>query len=96
VKGYDRELYTHTMVAEAIRQGSAEVGLGILAAARVFHLDFIPLTEEAYDLAIPKAFLTSPKVAALLEMLKDQEFHQAVTALGGYSTRHTGEVAYEQ
>jgi len=61
VAGYEQEAYTHTMVAEAIRQGSADTGLGILAAARAFGLDLVPVTEEQYDLVIPKRFLELPR-----------------------------------
>ncbi len=96
VRGYEREAYTHTMVAEAIRQGSADVGLGIRAAAHAFGLDFIPVTEERYDLAIPKAFLELAKVRVLLEIVRDPAFQHAVAQLGGYSVRETGEVVYEQ
>jgi putative molybdopterin biosynthesis protein len=96
VPGYEREVYTHTMVAEAVRQGSADAGLGILAAARVFGLDFVPVSEERYDLCIPRAALDQPKVAALLGVLGDPAFRQAIAALGGYSVRQTGEIMYEQ
>ncbi len=96
VRGYEREAYTHTMVAEAIRQGSADAGLGILAAARVFGLDFVPVTEERYDLAIPKVFLDLDKVAAVLQLLRDPSFQSEVTQLGGYSLRSTGEAVHEQ
>ena len=96
VRGYEREAYTHTMVAEAIRQGSADAGLGILAAARVFGLDFVPVTEERYDLAIPKVFLALDKVAAVLQAISDPSFQSEVAQLGGYSVRSAGEVVYEQ
>jgi len=96
VAGYEREAYTHTMVAEAIRQGSADAGLGILAAARAFKLDFVPITEEQYDLVIPKRFLELAKVKALVETLSDPGFQTAIEELGGYSTRKTGQIVYEQ
>ena len=96
VAGYEREAYTHTMVAEAIRQGSADVGLGILAAASAFKLDFVPIAEEQYDLVIPKRFLELAKIKALVETLSDPGFQTAIEELGGYSTRKTGEIVYEQ
>ncbi|MCZ2145980.1 MAG: molybdopterin biosynthesis protein, partial [Anaerolineales bacterium] len=41
VWGYDREEYTHTAVAAAIAAGTADAGLGILSAARIYDLDFV-------------------------------------------------------
>ncbi len=96
VTGYEREAYTHTMVAEAIRQGSADVGLGIRAAAQAFGLDFVPVTEERYDLAVPKALLELSKISALLQTLRSPAVHAAIEQLGGYSVRKTGEIVYEQ
>ena len=96
VAGYEREAYTHTMVAEAIRQGSADTGLGILAAAQAFELDFIPITEERYDLVIPKRFLELAKIESMIAAINDVAFQDTVEKLGGYSTRRTGETVYEQ
>jgi len=96
VAGYQREAYTHTMVAEAIRQGSADAGLGILAAARAFGLDFVPLTEEQYDLVVPKRFLELSRIEAMIETINDATFQDTVEKLGGYSTRQTGEIVFEQ
>ncbi len=96
VAGYEREAYTHTMVAEAIRQGSADTGLGIQAAAQAFGLDFVPITEERYDLVIPKRFLELAKVKSMIATINDAAFHDAIAKLGGYSTRCTGEIVYEQ
>ncbi len=96
VAGYEREAYTHTMVAEAIRQGSADTGLGILAAAQTFELDFIPITEERYDLVIPKRFLELARIESMIATINDVAFQDTVEKLGGYSTRQTGETVYEQ
>jgi putative molybdopterin biosynthesis protein len=88
--GYHRELYTHLAVAAAIAGGGADVGLGILAAARALSLDFIPLAEERYDLAIRGDTLASTPVRELLEVIASAEFHAAVAALGGYDLRDCG------
>ncbi len=43
MRGYQREVRTHTALAEAIRQGKADAGIGLRAAARQASLEFIPL-----------------------------------------------------
>lgn len=94
IKGYDREGYTHTQVAAEVKGGSADVGLGILSAARALKLDFIPWQEERYDLAIPTEFLDHPGVKAVLELVRSETFKQKVEALGGYDTRETGVIRW--
>jgi molybdate-binding protein/DNA-binding transcriptional regulator YhcF (GntR family) len=83
-------LATHGEVAAAIADGSADAGLGILAAARTYGLDFVPLTWERYDLVIPTELTVQPAVSALLKTLRSPEFKSAMEALGGYETRETG------
>lgn len=96
VAGYDREEFTHMAVASAVLSGVADTGLGILAAARALGLDFVPVTEERYDLAVPEAFFGSAMFRALMEVItSDSEFRDAVNALGGYDTRDMGKVMYE-
>ena len=57
VSGYSREEHTHLGVAAAVAAGRADTGLGILAAARAFGLDFVPVAREPYDLVLRAASL---------------------------------------
>lgn len=90
VSGYNREEYSHTGVAAIIASGAADVGLGILAAARALGLDFLPLLQERYDIAIPLSFYQSPLLQPLLTIIRGQEFKDIITSLGGYDTAETG------
>ncbi|MDD5701641.1 MAG: molybdopterin biosynthesis protein, partial [Dehalococcoidales bacterium] len=92
IHGYEREEYTHTGVAAAVSSGAADVGLGILAAARALGLDFVPLLKERYDLAIPRFFYESELLQPLLEIIRGSEFKDIVATLGGYDTSQTGQV----
>ena len=92
IKGYQNEEFTHMSVAVAVLSGSADAGMGIYAAARALDLDFIPVVTEQYDLVIPQKFFESPNVQALMEVIRSAEFRSQVEALGGYSTRQTGEI----
>jgi len=97
VNGYDVETPTHLAVASAVAQGHADCGLGIQAAAQAFHLDFVPLCEERFDLVIPQAIYTSGLLAPLLALLRNRStgFPAAVEALGGYRTDQMGAVLAE-
>jgi putative molybdopterin biosynthesis protein len=91
VRGYGREALTHSQVAEAVASGQADVGLGVLAAARQQALDFIPLFEERYDLVFPVELVENKGAARLLDYITSLGYRRAVEALGGYRTAHTGE-----
>lgn len=94
ILGYQREEYSHLNVAAAVAAGTAQVGLGILSAARAYHLDFVPIGEERYDLLMTRDFYHSTLGQTLLQMIKDPLFQQEVEALGGYSMRDAGKVMY--
>ncbi|HTX26790.1 MAG TPA: molybdopterin biosynthesis protein [Streptosporangiaceae bacterium] len=90
VEGYAREEPTHLAVAAAIASGRADAGLGIMAAARAFGLDFLPLVTEPYDLVIAPGAMTSPQLAPLWWLLKSDRFKASVEELGGYSAKEMG------
>lgn len=93
VRGYEREEFTHLAVAAAVAGGTADVGAGVLSAARALGMDFVPLSTERYDLAIPEAFYEGDLLAPLLSLIRSDGFKRLVDALGGYDTTSTGLVA---
>lgn len=95
IHGYEREEYTHLAVAAAVTSGTADAGLGILAAARALELDFVPLLQEQYDLVIPREHYESALLAPLLAAVRSEAFRRDVEALGGYDVSRMGQVAAE-
>ncbi len=97
IRGYGNEEYTHMNVAAAVAGGSADAGMGILAAANALGLEFIPVAEERYDLIILKRFMEDEKIMAVLQLIRyNRNFQNKVLALGGYDLRDCGKVMYEQ
>lgn len=90
VDGYARQEHTHLGVAAAVAAGRADCGLGIVAAARAFGLDVVPVAQEPYDLVLEASTLDDELLAPLWEQLASAGFLERVEALGGYSTRETG------
>jgi putative molybdopterin biosynthesis protein len=90
VDGYARQAPTHLAVAAAVAAGRGDAGLGILAAARAFGLDFVPVTREPYDLVVAAAAMDGPLLAPLWALLASDRFQAAVTGLGGYSAKEMG------
>ncbi|MCL4537926.1 MAG: molybdopterin biosynthesis protein [Nitrospirae bacterium] len=96
VKGYDREEYTHMAVASAVLTGLADTGLAVYSSAKALDLDFIPVANERYDLAIPYEFMDTEMVQIILNIIRNnEEFRQTVESLGGYDTRDMGKVVFE-
>lgn len=92
VYGYEREELTHTAVAAQIAAGSADAGLGIYSAAKMYGLDFIPVCTEQYDLIIPDYAWDTPAVKKLLEVLQSEKFKARLAEMGGYTTDKPGTV----
>ncbi len=92
IKGYEREEITHTAVAAAVASGTADAGMGILAAARIYDLDFIPVVEEQYDLLVAEKTFENPQFHRLIEVLQSPEFAERLERLGGYRLNRPGEV----
>ena len=90
ISGYTREEHTHLAVAAAVAAGRVDAGLGVLAAARAFGLDFVPVTREPYDLVLDAGTLGDAVLAPLWALLEDPSFKVSVEALGGYGTEEMG------
>jgi putative molybdopterin biosynthesis protein len=90
VVGYQREEHTHLAVAAAVAAGRADAGLGIRSAIRPFRLDFVPVTQEPYDLVVTQQTYDSALLAPLWALLADQKFRASIDVLSGYSSTETG------
>lgn len=92
IYGYDREELTHTSVAAQIASGSADAGMGIYSAAKLYDLDFLPVCIEEYDLLIPDHAWDSPMVRQLISTLKSPAFREKIENMGGYTLDRPGEI----
>jgi putative molybdopterin biosynthesis protein len=90
IQGYEREEHTHLAVAAAVAAGRADCGLGVLAAARAFGLDFVPVAKEPYDLVLLNESIEDELLAPLWSLLESDHFRRAVADLGGYDTSEMG------
>jgi putative molybdopterin biosynthesis protein len=81
-------------LALAVRQGEADAGLGVEAAARRQGLAFVPLHREAFDLALRRRSYFEPPIQRLLAFARTPRFDERAAALGGYDIGELGEVRY--
>jgi putative molybdopterin biosynthesis protein len=95
IAGYEREEFTHLAVAAAVAGGRADVGLGVLSAARALGMDFVPLRDEQYDLIMPRVYYDSDLLQPLLDLIRSADCKHKVEALGGYDVTTMGEIIAE-
>lgn len=82
----------HAEVARMIRWGAADVGVAIESAALAEGLDFVPLTEESFDLVVSEKLAKKAPVSRLLDALDDPAFRTEVSHLPGYDGSMSGQV----
>jgi len=92
INGYGEFVATHLEVGLKILGQEADVGVATRAAARLLALDFNPLTQERFDLLIPKERFFSAGIKTLLEIVGSREFRRRVESLGGYDTSESGRI----
>ncbi|MFW6294264.1 MAG: molybdopterin biosynthesis protein [Halanaerobium sp.] len=92
ISGYEKEEFTHIAAAAAVGRGSADAALGIRAAAEVMDVDFLPLTEEKYDIIFREEILDDPRIKNLIELINQEEIKSEIKKLGGYQCKDTGKI----
>jgi molybdate-binding protein len=83
-----------TDLAAAIRDGKADAGIAIEAAARAHELTFVPLASERFDLIVRRRDYFEPAVQTLLGFARTAEFRERAQRLGGYDVANTGRVVF--
>lgn len=91
IPGYEHEVNTHSEVAAEVARGAADVGVGVLSAARAFELGFSPITTEQYDLVALTETVETGRLDAIVSALRSTEFTALLDSLGGYDSSRTGE-----
>ncbi len=80
----------HMEVGMAVASGAADAGVAIEAAAVAFGLDFIPMSSERFDLALPLA-LAEGGAGRVLDKVDSAAFRAEAAAFGGYGVGSTGQ-----
>ena len=69
--------------------------MGVAAAAKALDLDFIPLFDERYDLAMPLKFAEDDLLAPLFDLMQDESLRAAISTMPGYDVSDMGNVQFE-
>lgn len=91
VNGFGNLAGSHEEVARAVASGRADAGVTSACVAAAYGLDFVPLREVRYDLALLRPYLDHEPVRQLLGTLDHRWVRSQLQVLGGYNTARTGE-----
>jgi putative molybdopterin biosynthesis protein len=69
-------------VAASIAQGRADWGIAIESVARLYGLDFLPLSPESYDFLMLDSRRERPAVQTFIAALHDEQTKERIRALG--------------
>jgi molybdenum cofactor synthesis domain-containing protein len=96
INGYTYEVSSHTGVAAAIAQGRADVGVCVEYAAKIYGLEYKPLTWEEYDFAVHiQSLETKDTVKLFVEALKSPYIKKFVSSYPGYEPKEDmGEIIH--
>jgi molybdate-binding protein/DNA-binding XRE family transcriptional regulator len=85
----------HAAVAAAVAGSAADAGIATRAAAVSRDLDFVPLAEARFDLALGADTLQDRRLQRLCDTLASARFRRDLGSLSGYGTARTGNVIAE-
>ena len=80
--------------AAAVAAGDADAALGIEAMAKQFHLPFLPLVKERFDLLVDRRAYFTPPVQRLLDFTRGPALERKAAAMGGYDRSEAGTVRW--
>src|SRR4051812_35657035 len=85
----------HAAVAAAVAGGGADAGIATRAAASSHALEFVPLTEARFDLALRTDSPVDPRLERVRDVLGSARFRRDLGSLTGYGTARTGSIVAE-
>lgn len=90
----ERPSLTEDDLALEIRDGRADCGLAVQAAACRHGLDFIPLAQERFDLALRRRDYFATPMQQLIAFTRTAAFAEHAASYGGYNVAGCGAVVY--
>jgi molybdate-binding protein/DNA-binding XRE family transcriptional regulator len=81
----------HRGVAEAVRNGWADLGVCLRLVSEEAGLSFLRVRDEAYDLCVPERWEQDHRIQALVQAVRSASYRKALGDLPGYDVHDSGE-----
>lgn len=95
ISGYETIETTHLAVASKVAAGEADIGIGIEKNAHLVNVDYIPMTEEQYDLVMIKRDDNKALRETVLSILQSDSFRKELSTIKGYDFSQIGRILYD-
>lgn len=89
-----REAASETEAALAVVEHQADVTFGLQCFAERYQLDFIPISEESFDLLIDRHAFCGPVIQRLFEFARTPAFAIECQRYAGYDTSDVGTILF--
>lgn len=81
----------HRGVAEAVRNGWADLGVCLRLVSEEAGLPFLRVRDEVYDLCVPERWEQDQRIQALVHAVRSASYRKALGDLPGYDVNGSGE-----
>lgn len=95
INGYENEEWNHLSTASYISGGVADATFGIRSAASMLDLNFIPITNEKFDLVFRWNPQNEKVLQYLIDIIQLTAFKETITKLDGYDGSELGLITYD-
>ena len=92
IDGYLHEVNGPQAVAAAIRNGFADAGVCTSSVAGTYGLQFVPIANEDYELAVKLETLNDPRICTLISLIKSPAYKTILEKTRGYNCSQTGTI----
>lgn len=90
VTGYTHEVKGPEAVAVAIRNNIADAGMCNAGIAYSADLNFLPIGQVRFELAVQPELMHDPKICSLIATIRSPEYRQHLSEYAGYDLSETG------
>ncbi len=90
IDGYGHEVNGAQAVAASIRNGFADAGICTSSVSSAYDLQFVPIANEDYELAVRCEILKDPRICTLISLIKSPEYKAMLEKTGGYNCSQIG------
>lgn len=95
ITGYENIETTHLAVASKVAIGEADVGIGIEKTANLVNVNYIPMTQEQYDIVMIKREDNHLLRKTVLNILQSEGFKKELSTIKGYDFSQMGRILFD-